>query len=61
MTDEEKFEQALVKIAGYPRGGIIVAGTPESDRDEMVGIARQALIQKHGQKGWHKLVYGENT
>jgi hypothetical protein len=34
---------ALKEIASYPRGGVIKMGTPEYDRDEMIGTAREAL------------------
>lgn len=34
---------ALVEIAQYQRGGVIRVGTPEGDRDEMIGLARRTL------------------
>ena len=35
---------ALLKIAGHPRGGLIVAGSHGADRDELVGIARSVPL-----------------
>lgn len=38
-----KFANALIQIAQYPSGGVIVSGTPEADRHEMIHLARQTL------------------
>lgn len=53
MTDKTSpLVTALFKIASYPRGGTIIAGTPEGDRDEMIGAARQALVQHYRVPTW---------
>lgn len=33
----------LRQIASFKRGGIIQPGTADADRDEMIGLAREAL------------------
>lgn len=40
--------KAILEIAKYQRGGIVVAGEFSGDRDEMIGIARQALTRFTG-------------
>ena len=40
-------EGALAKIAIYHRGGGVMQGTPEYDRDTMIGIARKALENRN--------------
>lgn len=39
----EDARAALVKIASYSRGGVVVQGEPSGDRDEMIGIAREVV------------------
>lgn len=40
---------ALVHIARYPRGGMVVHGTLSGDRDDMIEAARQSLMDYTGQ------------
>jgi len=42
MNDKAVID-ALFKIATYQRGGVVVTGEASGDRDEMIGLARQAL------------------
>lgn len=42
MSDDTLIK-ALEQIATFPRGGLVETGKPSGDRDEMIGIARQAL------------------
>lgn len=51
----DPYELALIAIASMKRGGMIVAGTPEADRDFAIGQAREALAQKHGVR-WRELL-----
>lgn len=41
--------RAVVKIAKYQRGGTVIRGECTGDRDEMIGAARQALVQFTGE------------
>jgi hypothetical protein len=46
---------ALMEIASYQRGGVIKMGTPEYDRDAMIGTAREALRltgHRYMNNGW---------
>jgi len=45
-AENERLNGALAKIAAFERGGVIFTGTPESDRDYMIGIARQACQRR---------------
>lgn len=57
MGDTLLLLDCLAEIAKRPRGGVIVAGTSDGDRDLMIGAARQTLMKYTGQGTYQRAAF----